>query len=488
MSSSLFPHLVKKFDGDPDVDQLQNGHFRSHRYLAGNLRPLQAAVTLTLAGAELQCELIDLSERGISIRWNGEPPADTVVNLQVCFDGYLLFKGAARIVSVGERQGAKALAFDFAGPAINVPELLDLRAIKQWQSTASGGKAQRTPGHEVFKAQIAELSLLLRDAQQELSKLEQSQPWTSLAAEDDHGSIAGQAFIDSLRSTFVKSALSLMEKIDIEGGAALDGLRSFSHRFIHSFLMESPVMRRAAEKPLGYPGDSHVMSAIQGQQVEGTALFAKAMSLLFNELPFARAMRSRGLFIQNSLRRSISAHAGPVRVFAIAPGSAGELLALVSSLEKGVRVDVVVVDHDGTSLTHIHERVQQLKKDRPDSSVTFTLRHEGVKHLLNDPGAMDGFGEFDFIYSTTLFDYLRPQTFTALTQLLCARLKPQGTLLLAGLSPNLWDRWLLELHLDWKLFYRTPEELLSLATKAMPDLDSNLLEAPDGNVFVKLTS
>jgi hypothetical protein len=481
---------VKKFEGDSEVDQLRDGHFRSHRYLAANLRPLQAAVTLTLPGAELQCELIDLSERGISIRWNGALPEGGVVNLQVRFDGYLVFKGAARIVSTGERQGAKALAFDFAGPAINVPELLDLRAIKQWQSTASGGKTQRTHGHEVFKAQIAELSLLLRDAQQELNKLEQSQPWTSLAAEHDHRSIAWQAFIDSLRGTFVKSVLAQMEKVDValEDGAALEGLRSFSHRFIHSFLMESPTMRRAAEKPLGYPGDSHVMSALQEQQVEGTSLFAKAMSLLFNELPFARAMRARGLFIQSSLRQSISSHVGPVRVFAIAPGSADELLALISSLDKNVHVDVVVVDHDGTSLTHLHDRVQHLKKDRPDSSVTFTLRHEGVKRLLNDLSAMEGFGEFDFIYSTTLFDYLRPQTFTALIKLLSSRLKPHGTLLVSGLSPDLWDRWLLELHLDWKLFYRTPDELLSLASQAVPDLDCNLLQAGDDSVFVKVTS
>jgi extracellular factor (EF) 3-hydroxypalmitic acid methyl ester biosynthesis protein len=487
MSTSLFPHLVKKFDGDPDVDQLKNGHFRSHRYLAADLRPLRPAVTLTIAGSEMQCELIDLSERGISIRWDGLAPAETVVaSLAVRFDGYLLFKGAARIVSLGERHGAKALALDFASPAINVPELLDLRAIKQWQSTASGGSAQRTVGHELFKAQIAELSLLLRDAQQELGKLEQTQPWTSLAAEDDLHSISWQAFADAMRGTFVQGALKLMEKID--PGEAAPGLRSFSHRFIHSFLMESPTMRRAAEKPLGYPGDYHLMSAIQEQRIDGTSLFAKAMSLLFNELPFTRAMRSRGLFIQRSLQQLIAARSTPLRVFAIAPGSADELIALVSSLDKGVRVDVVVVDHDGASLTHIHDRVLQLKKERPDSGVTFTLRHEGVKHLLSDPGAMDGFGDFDFIYSTTLFDYLRPQTFTALMQLLGSRLKPQGTLLVNGFSPELWDRWLLELHLDWQLFYRTPEELLSLAAAAVPNLRCSQLEAGDNNLFIKVTS
>jgi extracellular factor (EF) 3-hydroxypalmitic acid methyl ester biosynthesis protein len=485
MSTSLFPHLVKKFDGDPDVDQLQNGHFRSHRYLTADLRPLRPEVALTVAGSEVQCELLDLSERGISIRWDGPAPAETVVaSLAVRFDGYLLFKGAARIVSLGERHGAKALALDFASPAINVPELLDLRAIKQWQSTASGGSAQRTPGHELFKAQIAELSLLLRDAQQELGKLEQTQPWTSLAAEDDLHSISWHAFADAMRATFVQSALELMQKI--EPGDAVPGLRSFSHRFIHSFLMESPTMRRAAEKPWGYPGDYHLMSAIQEQRIDGTSLFAKAMSLLFNELPFARAMRSRGLFIQRSLQQLIAARSAPLRVFAIAPGSADELIALVSSLDKGVRVDVVVVDHDGASLTHIHDRVQQLKKERPNSGVTFTLRHEGVKHLLSDPAAMDGFGDFDFIYSTTLFDYLRPQTFTALLQLLGSRLKPQGTVLVNGFSPELWDRWLLELHLDWNFFYRTPEELLSLAAAAVPNLKCTQFEA-DNNVFIKVT-
>ncbi|HEX4382763.1 MAG TPA: hypothetical protein VH083_07435 [Myxococcales bacterium] len=483
MGPSLLPHLIKTFDGDADVDQLQNGHFRSHRYLAADLRPLRPSVSLSLGDAEVPCELIDLSERGISIRWDAPPPEE-VVSLRVCFDGYLFFKGAARIVSAGERQSAKALAIDFAGPAINVHELLDLRAIKQWQSTATGGNALQTPGFEIFKSRIAELSLVFRDAQLELDKLSQTEPWTSLVDEHDHQSLTWMAFADSLNATFVRNAMALMQKID----APLDGhdaLRAFSHRLIHAFIMESPTMRRAAERPLGYPGDSHVMSAIQEQHVDGTTLFAKAMSLLFNELPFARAMRARGLFVQRSLQQLIaSAGAGPLRVLAISPGSAEELIALAASLDENVHVEVMVVDHDGGSLTHLHDRVQRLKKDRGASGVTFTLRHEGVKHLLNEP---DGFGEFDFIYSTTLFDYLRPQTFTALTQQLSSHLKPRGTLLVSGFSPGLWDRWLLELHLDWKLFYRTPEQLLALVSEAVPGRACQQLDGTDHNVFVKIS-
>ena len=83
-----------------------------------------------------------------------------------------------------------------------------------------------------------------------------------------------------------------------------------------------------------------------------------------------------------------------------------------------------------------------------------------VRALISDRLCFDN---LNFVYSAGLYDYLADRVAERLTSRLFSFLAPGGRLLIANFTPELRDIGYMEAYMDWRLIYRTTEQLSSLS-------------------------
>ena len=72
-------------------------------------------------------------------------------------------------------------------------------------------------------------------------------------------------------------------------------------------------------------------------------------------------------------------------------------------------------------------------------------------------------GEFDFIYSTGLLDYLQRPLARRLVNRMFQMLRPGGRILVANFLPQIMGVGYMESYMDWQLIYRSHGDMLDLA-------------------------
>ena len=110
------------------------------------------------------------------------------------------------------------------------------------------------------------------------------------------------------------------------------------------------------------------------------------------------------------------------------------------------------------------------------------------RRLLEDADIFNGFGPFDAVICSGLYDYLRHPTAVKLTTHMHSYTRPGGHVYIGNMVPSNPSRWIMEHHLDWRLLYRTHDEILRFAGEACPNARHEILTEPAGvNPFVKIT-
>jgi SAM-dependent methyltransferase len=398
----------------------------------------------------------------------------------VRFDAHEAFRGGAQVSSVRERAGSTVVGLSFEDFLLDVEDLLQLRSVQAWVPEGAGARlgdaAWHVPDGDRFKSLVAELRLYLEDAQQRLTALQ-------------------AALISRLRVEFVAEAVRISEEADaalrtLPGEHANAAAKEWSLRHVHEFLMQAPILHRARHKPFGYPGDYEVMNFIYTRNFEGATLFGRAVSLAFTQTCAARAVRYRKDLVVRHLKALLQRRAGsrePVRVLSIATGPAQELVELFAEMEEmPAPLEIVLFEQDKNALAQAWRSLTPRVEERFPRTVRLTFLHDSVKRLLRDANLFQPFGTFDLVYSCGLFDYFAHRTAVVLARHLATTVRPGGQLLVANMVDHP-TRWIMEHHLDWPLVYRTREELLELARRAVPGAQLRILEEESGaNPFVEL--
>jgi extracellular factor (EF) 3-hydroxypalmitic acid methyl ester biosynthesis protein len=484
-------HRVRNYE-ELDGAQGREVFFRPQRYRALDLLPLQCQVVLALGGRERPGPLLDVSQNGAAFEWPSDLPlvsvGDRIESLAVRFDAHEPYRGEARVGSVRDLNGTRVVGVSFEGPLLPIDGILELRAIKTFAQKGLPPAVWRAPGHERFKVLISELRLYLEDVEPQLRRLEGELPWHVLHGER---SPARSALIEKIRTTVGAEILRVSEEIDAASRNApfedVQAMVQWSRRHLHTLLMQAPSMHRAANKPFGYAGDYEVMRFIYEKPFEGPTLFAKSISLAFDQSRAACAVRHRKDLVKRELRTLIESKRRPVRVLAVACGPAQELLELFAEVtDLPAPVEIVVFDQDKGALAYAYRRLKPVI-DPLHGRVKGIYLHDSIKRLLRDPNLFAEFGAFDLIYSVGLFDYMRETTAVVLARNLVARLAPGGRALIANMVPANPSRWYMEYHLDWFLNYRTHAQLLEVGARAAPGARLNILEEESRvNPFVEI--
>lgn len=226
------------------------------------------------------------------------------------------------------------------------------------------------------------------------------------------------------------------------------------HR-LYLLILEDPYTRRAAQRPLGYPGDAVLLDFVyQHSSIDDDVKQSSPMGRLIYEYtavdsPPAKAVRNRRDLIAGILRSA--ADSGSIsRVLAFACGYLREFDVAFPYLRSPF-VQFVACDHHLESL----EVVDLYYGHRGVIPVLVSIRQFLASGIV-------GFEKSDVIYSLGLFDYVSDRMAVRLLARFADFLLPNGRLLIPNFAPNTFGTAYMEAFMDWWLVYRDEKALESL--------------------------
>lgn len=220
---------------------------------------------------------------------------------------------------------------------------------------------------------------------------------------------------------------------------------------------------RARTKPAGFVGDYEMLIKLYNQKTPARGL-GGYLDLCIQDLPLARAVRTRLKAAREFLLQEISQREGDVRILDVASGPCREYHNWPESRQN--RVEVVAMDTDPTALQHVAENVCPqlgesivLKPERYNA-----LRTRSAKNTIRN------FGKFDIIYSVGLCDYLTDEHLVGMLAAWHDTLNDDGVMYVAFKDCNEYDETPYQWHLDWFFYQRTQQDVLNLFEQAGFDL------------------
>ncbi len=232
-----------------------------------------------------------------------------------------------------------------------------------------------------------------------------------------------------------------------------------SHRLL-SLLHRDPFTHRAFSKPRGYAGDAVMMDYIYGREERWAPPEADDVGThIFNfttQAPASEGVRSRRAYIAARIDRLAEEKRRP-HILSIASGHLREA-NLSAAIRRRKTGRIVALDADPLSLAEVRDSYSCFGVETYNAS---------FREMI---GSKSRTGEFDFVYSTGLFDYLNQRTARRLVTGMFNMLRPGGVLLVANFLPGVRDIGYMETFMGWDLIYRSRIEMMDL-TLGIPEED-----------------
>ena len=258
---------------------------------------------------------------------------------------------------------------------------------------------------------------------------------------------------------------------------------------VQPFFLQSPFVRRAVDKPLGYPGDYVTVEMIFGTEDQGVSTMARLLSHYALHVGPAQAHRARPPWVMGHLRRHEQELGRPLRVLSFACGPEH---ALREYTALGGTGSFTLCDFDPAPLDYCRRQFEKLARmprgGIPAPTVRFTqvstyqlIRYRDSLDKLRHPD-----GPFDVVVAAGILDYLKDNVFSRFLDMMSSLLAPGGLLLLTNLNQNNPWRALMEYVCDWYVIHRSREQFQTLcegpSERGMRTLECTT-DATDTNIF-----
>lgn len=221
---------------------------------------------------------------------------------------------------------------------------------------------------------------------------------------------------------------------------------------IMSVLHQDPFTHRAFSKPRGYAGDAVMMDFIYGREEQWPAPDATRVGQqIFSfttSAPASEGVRARRAVIAERIDRIAEQRRHP-HILAIASGHLREA-GLSAAVRRRKVGRFMALDADALSSAEVKRCYGAYGVE----TVTASFRR-----LLGGSSAQ---GDFDFVYSTGLFDYLVQRTARRLVAEMFRMLRPGGMMMVANFLPGVRDIGYMETFMDWNLVYRSRRDMIDL--------------------------
>ena len=242
--------------------------------------------------------------------------------------------------------------------------------------------------------------------------------------------------------------------------AHADGIGAYTLRDTFASFMQSRMCDRSFSKPRGYAGDYYTIEMVYENRPMGDGRIGPLVDAWFLNIPAARAVRGRRALLKNLMLDRYRTHGsgadGTYRVLSLGSGSAREMFDMFAEVPEPTKVRGTCLDIDIEALNF----GSHLSQERGLADHLLWAK-ENVIHLSKGRG-QTRLSMHDFVYSMGLFDYLSDDVAVALLDWVYAHLEPKGQAVIGNFDPSCPDRAFMDHILDWRLYYRTPDELLRL--------------------------
>lgn len=261
-------------------------------------------------------------------------------------------------------------------------------------------------------------------------------------------------------------------------------LREIKRRFrlmVGGFAYQSVIVKRANDKPLGYPGDYELLEAIYNNQGVSEKIghyFDK--SFLSNK--YAVAVRNRKEKMKIILKEFITSSSSTgVRILNLACGSCREIKELLSSLDvHKKRIIFECVDQDGDALEFVKDSLGKLP-----GNIEIKFSKQNILDIVNKPSYYSGLiGKQDLVYSIGLADYLPDRILKKLIRFCFGLLHSGGRLIITHKDIDEYRPLDPDWFCDWTFIPRNREKLFNLIRDSGIDNSSIALERDNSKIIL----
>jgi extracellular factor (EF) 3-hydroxypalmitic acid methyl ester biosynthesis protein len=282
-------------------------------------------------------------------------------------------------------------------------------------------------------------------------------------------------------AAFWNRLIPALRRADLElASTELPGARAAVRAVLDPWMMRSPYWWRARSKPHGFPGDYQMIEALHRLESlteadPGEPVIVNLLAELTRTVAGVQALWHRRRWFSMLICNSMATRRPeqPLRLLDIAGGGSRHLRDAIARCG-GSRIDATLIDHDPAALAHAHTWLTATDTN------TAQLICSPANDLLAPLKLPDASADFDIVLCTGLLDYLPQAEARILLTHLASRVAAGGTLAVCAVASDDGSREVKEWISDWKLSYRTAQDVRALFA---PDACPATSCSPDGGLM-----
>lgn len=239
-------------------------------------------------------------------------------------------------------------------------------------------------------------------------------------------------------------------------------------QLVGAWIYKSVIVRRAFEKPQGYPGDYKLLEIIYDNKP-----ISKNIGIYFDnnflKNPYAAAVRMRKDRLKGLLQQYINeTNFNHINILNIACGSCREIQELLPDLKAKNRITFTCLDWDEEALRFSQDKLLSSMTmgagaENKTKNAELQFVKENIMNIIRNKSLLKSLGKQNLIYSTGLIDYLPDRVMKRFIYLFYHLLEPGGKLVLTHKNrdktfPPIVPDWFC----DWRFVPRNKEEILKL--------------------------
>tara|TARA_B100000749_G_scaffold280455_1_gene276727 strand:+ start:164302 stop:165753 length:1452 start_codon:yes stop_codon:yes gene_type:complete len=418
-------------------------------------------------------KVLDLNSFGVALTSDEPIEADILNSAPLVFENIEV--GQVNLTKVRhekEETGSYKTAFEVSGAPINTEYIEAIKSsfmvIGQHQESLK--KFEAIP--KEFKALVLDVKDWLEGIQNYTNSLQSTRKFTSSEEKKNFEDAVCEVLADYFKLNFTKAYggfTSLMNQYD---DAKIKLCFEYFRSKLNELLHQSIFADRSYNKPLGYAGDFEMMNIIYRSENFGESLFEKALQRYYVQEPAARAVKNRSVYLKNKIKQEILNRKDQqvIKFLSVASGPAREVQLVVQDPEVQEflhKVEFHFVDQDLSSLKHAQNKLHAFKKSKK-LEYGLVFHNLAIKNIIGR-GLPES--DFDMIYSAGLYDYFTEPVAKMSNEKLYHGLKKGGRLIIGNFSMDNPDECAMTMALDWKLIYRSDDEMKSMFAHLPSEVD-----------------
>jgi SAM-dependent methyltransferase len=441
--------------------------------------------------------LFDLSMNGVSFL---SPVSDDAweigesLELSLMLHGEEVYRGIARVARTERGPRGARIGLGLSTGFLDLPEILrrdDDKRLERDLRQGPGAISRLVPSS--YKNSVSEIVYFLQFYRKSLDEHD-LRFRHSLHSGNALQALSEQAYQavckpwQELQVLAAATALGCLDDRDV-----LLAAKEYTEVLVTPLLMRAPFVKRAYEKPLGYPGDFQMMQFCYSNEYEGDTSFGRAIHKYYvGDYPLSRGVRARKDLMVELMAKEhgraieLGGDTANFHVVSLGCGPAREVSDYIAQ-QRGWPGQVVwtLIDQEESALSVAYQASKR-EIGKHQSNGHLNLLNLSFVQLLGEGLPLQASATQDFIFSVGLFDYLRESRAKSLLMGLFELLAPGGLMAIGNArAPNSFF-WAAEFVADWTLFYRTESEMIELAALLPESAELSVISDRSGAYYFLL--